>query len=135
MSIISLTVALKAVRNTLAQTCHIMSRDVCSRGQTTTLVICWDTYSTAFEQETVSTCSRYRKKSPSEIKHDTQRAVQFLEKKTYTIFQSDSTQQFESTEKESVQELFKSRHNRMPETSDRMPTGTQHGDESSDRHG
>lgn len=76
MDIPGLPVALESVLQTLAMKCSLSSWDVHGKGKTTTLVLRWDSDSaSAIGKPEPVTFARYRRKSPSELRRDTQRAA------------------------------------------------------------
>ena len=68
--------ALKTVLRTLGENCQLTSWDISGKGKTTTLIVRFneDTGAIEDQHEPVRSVTRYRKKSPSELRRDAKRA-------------------------------------------------------------
>ena len=70
-----MAIVLESVFKTLSTNCQLTSWDIQGEGKTTTLVLRWDSGSEAAIDQQLVSFVRYRKKSPSELRRDSQRAI------------------------------------------------------------
>ena len=115
----SLPVALEGLLHSLSETSTITSWDVLGTGYMTTLVIRWDCSDRSAMGHAVSTCtsSKYRKKSPSEVRRDAHRA-QTLYKNTRKGNTEHRVRQ-QNTETDQMCELFHSPAKSLTDDEDR----------------
>ena len=102
----SLPVALEGLLHSLSETSAITSWNVRGTGYMTTHVIRWDCSDRSAMGHAVSTCtsSKYRKKSPSEVRRDAHRAQTFYENTRKRNTEDGVRQQ--NTETDQMCELF-----------------------------
>ena len=115
----SLPVALEGLLHSLSETSTVTSWNVQGTGYMTTLVIGWDSSDRSAMGHAVSTCasSKYRKKSPSEVRRDTHRAQTFYENTRKRNTEHGVRQQ--NTETDQMCELFHSPARSLTDDEDR----------------